>query len=181
MSHDNPDKPPDPLAPEGGLAGPVIADLITKEVEASRAKAASVQTRGLAVISSSGTLVTLLFGLSALATKAQDFALPAATKVPLYLAAVFLALAAFVAILTNAPRKRDAIALSTLRPLLEEQHWHAPEVHAQREVAKGQLTVLEGERRVNVRMAKQLQWAIAFELLGIVCVVGAVITLIAGT
>ena len=106
--------------------------------------------------------------------------LPAATKVPLYLAAVFLALAAFVAIVTNAPRKRDAIALSTLRPLLEEQHWSAPEVYAQRQVAKSQLVVLESERRTNVRMARLLQWAIGLELVGIACVVAAVITLIAG-
>ena len=180
MSDKEPVSPPSATPAEGGLAGPVIADLIAKEVEASRAKAASVQARGLAVISSSGTLVTLLFGLAALATKAQNFALPAATKLPLYLAAGFLALAAFVAILTNAPRKRDAIPTSTLRPLLEETLWNAPAVQAQRQVAMSQLTVFESERKVNVQMARLLQVAIGLELAGIVCVVGAVITLIAG-
>ena len=49
------------------------------------------------MISSSGTLVTLLFGLSAVATTVQHFKLPAAAKPPLYLAAVLLVAAAIAA------------------------------------------------------------------------------------
>jgi hypothetical protein len=180
VTQGGPVSPPPNQATQGELAGPVIAELIAKEVEAARAKATSVQSRGLAVISSSGTLVILLFGLSALATKAQNFALPTNTKLPLYLAAVFLVLAAFAAIATNAPRKRDAIPPSKLRPLLEEDLWKAPAIHAQREVAMSQLTIFESERRVNRWMARLLQIAIALELMGIAWVMWAVVMLVAG-
>jgi hypothetical protein len=179
VTENGPASPKPNQVEDGGLAGPVIAELIAKEVEAARASAASVQSRGLAVISSSGTLVILLFGLSALATKAQNFSLPTHTKLPLYLAAVFLVLAALAGIATNLPRKRDAIPPSKLRPLLEADLWSAPAVHAQREVAMSQLTVFESERRSNVKMAYLLIAAIMLEIIGIACVMWAVVTLIA--
>jgi hypothetical protein len=179
VTQERPVQPPPSQPAQGELSGPVIAELIAKEVEATRTKAASLQSRGLAVISSSGALVTLLFGLSALATKAQNFTLPANTRLPLYLAVVFLILAASAAIITNAPRSRDAIAISTLRPLLEENLWNAPAIYAQRAVARSQLDVFAGERRINIKMARLLQTAIAFELIGIAGVGWAVIELIA--
>lgn len=97
---------PSPAGPPAiaGQAGPLIADLITKELDAEESVTASLQSRGLAVISSSGTLVTLLFGLSAVATTAQHLELQAAAKPPLYLAAVLLVAAAIAGIVTNAPR-----------------------------------------------------------------------------
>jgi hypothetical protein len=179
VTQNSPGSGPDNRATEGDLAGPVIADLVAEELEAARAMAASVQTRGLAVISSSGTLVVLLFGLSTLATKAQNFTLPMQTKPPLYLAAVFFVLAASTGITTNLPQKKDAIALSTLHPLLKERYWNVSAVHAKREVAKSQLTILESQRRTNIRRARFLTFAITFELIGLTCVMLAVIMLIA--
>jgi hypothetical protein len=160
-------------------AGVVIAELITKEVENARAAAASIQGRGLAVISSSGTLVTLLFGLSALATKAQSFTLPSSVKLPLDLAAVFLVLAALAGIVTNAPRRSDVVALKNLSPLLEDQYWHAPAFEAKREVARTQLAVAQAARTLNIRAARCLLTAIAFELAGVASVMWSVMALIA--
>src|SRR5690242_8999727 len=68
-----PDKVSQPgPALNGEQAGPVIADLIAKELDTERSVMVSLQSRGLAVISSAGTLVTLLFGLSTLAIKAEN-------------------------------------------------------------------------------------------------------------
>lgn len=53
------------MTPPTDQAGVVIAEVIRQELESSRTAAASLQSRGLAVISSAGTLVALLFGLSA--------------------------------------------------------------------------------------------------------------------
>src|SRR5580704_9812569 len=121
---------------EAAQAGPLIAGLITRELDAQRAITASLQSRGLAVISSSGTLVTLLFGLSAVATTAQHFKLPAAAKPPLYVAAVLLVAAAIAGIATNAPRGSKLTALRRLRPLLEDPFWDYPAGPARQEVAK---------------------------------------------
>ncbi|MBN9742406.1 hypothetical protein DMP23_15055 [Amycolatopsis sp. A1MSW2902] len=160
-------------------SGPVIASLIDKEIDNARANASSLQVRGLAVISSSGTLVTLLFGLSALSTKAQNFVLPDAVKLPLYLAAALLVLAAAAGIFTNAPRRSDAIALKNLTPLIaEDRYWNAPSIYAEREVAKTRLTVLQNSRAINISTARTLLVAIVLEIAGVACVTWAVTSLV---
>lgn len=162
----------------GELAGPVIAALITHELEIARGRASSLQARGLAVISSAGTLVTLLFGLSALATKAENFALPSSTKLPLAMAAVCLIAAAVAAIWTNAPRKVGGIALTDLESMITGELWRRPAAGAQQKVAVAQLRMAQGERAVNKDIARKLAIAICLEIAGIACVAWAVIALI---
>jgi hypothetical protein len=164
---------------DGGQAGPLIADLITKELDTEQAAADSLQSRGLAVISSSGTLVTLLFGLSAVATTAQHFKLPAAAKPPLYVAAVLLVAAAISGIATNAPRGSKLTALRRLRPLLESPYWDYPAEPARRQVARTQLAVAEGARAANRIRARFLLAGIILEIAGIASTMVAVIALIA--
>ncbi|HKS49335.1 MAG TPA: hypothetical protein VJT49_30350 [Amycolatopsis sp.] len=163
---------------DSGLAGPVIAALIVKEAEKAEAAAGSVQSRGLAVISSSGTLVTLLFGLAALATKVQNFVLPGSTKLPLCLSALFLVLAAVLGIATNLPRGTEAVALRDLRPLLEDRAWNAPAVNADQQIARTQLTTVESTRKRNIKVARLLITAISLEIVGIACVMWSVLSLI---
>jgi hypothetical protein len=163
----------------GDQAGPLIADLITKELDAEQAATDSLQSRGLAVISSSGTLVTLLFGLSAVATTSQHFKLPAGAKPPLYVAAVLLVLAAISGIATNAPRGSKLTALRRLGPLLESPYWEYPAGPARREVAKTQLAVAEGARAANRLRARFLLAGIVLEIAGIASTMVAVIVLIA--
>jgi hypothetical protein len=164
------------MADEASSAGHLISALIAKELENSRTTATSVQARGLAVISTSGTLVTLLFGLSALATKTQNLTLTSGMRMPLYLAAIFLVLAAVAGLATNAPRRKDLVAFTSLRRILDsDQDWNAPAFHAERAIARAQLTIAETARNLSIRMARFLQVAITLELLGIGCVVWAVI------
>jgi hypothetical protein len=164
---------------DGERAGPLIADLITKELDTEQAATDSLQSRGLAVISSSGTLVTLLFGLSAVATTSQHFKLPAAAKPPLYVAAVLLVAAAIAGIATNAPRGSKLTALRRLRPLLEPPFWDYPAGSARREVARTQLTVAEGARAANRVRSRFLLAGIILEIAGIASTMVAVIALIA--
>jgi hypothetical protein len=164
---------------EAAQAGPLIAGLITKELEAQRAITASLQSRGLAVISSSGTLVTLLFGLSAVATTAEHFKLPGPAKPPLYAAAVLLVAAAVAGIVTNAPRNVRATALARLRPLVESPYWEYPVGPAQQEVARTQLAAAEAVRAGNQVRARWLLAAIILEIAGIASTMAAVIALIA--
>jgi hypothetical protein len=170
--------PAGPLA-IAGQAGPLIADLITKELDAEESVTASLQSRGLAVISSSGTLVTLLFGLSAVATTAQHLKLPAAAKPPLYLAAVLLVAAAIAGIVTNAPRGGKVTALRNLAPLLEQPYWDYPVGPAQQEVARRQLAAAEVARAGNNTRARWLLIGIILEIAGIASTMAAVIALIA--
>jgi hypothetical protein len=166
--------------PAEEVAGPVIAQLIAKEVERTQATTASLQSRGLAVISSSGTLVTLLFGLSALATRGTDFTLTTATKVPLVLAAVLLVLAAVAGIATNAPRQKHAIGLDGLAPLLDDERWSAAAKQALQATARSQLTIAKVARGANRTMARFLLAGIVLEIAGVACITWAVIALIGG-
>lgn len=164
---------------DGEQAGPLIADLITKELDTEQAATDALQSRGLAVISTAGTLVTLLFGLSAVATTAQHFKLPAAAKPPLYAAAVLLVAAAIAGIATNAPRGSKLTALQRLRPLLESPYWEYPAGPARREVARTQLTVAEAARAGNRIRSRFLLAGIILEIAGIASTMVAVIALIA--
>jgi hypothetical protein len=160
------------------LAGSVIAGLIAKEIDSTRADASSLQARGLAVISSAGTLVTLLFGLSALSTQAKNFVLPATVKPPLFAAAGLLVIAAILGIATNAPRITDKVNLNKLGPLLEDQWYSSPAVAAQQEVARTQLAVAQRSRVLTVTLARFLLASIIVEIVGVACVVWAVVALI---
>jgi hypothetical protein len=165
--------------PDPEPAGLVIAELVAKELDNENTVSASIQARGLAVISSSGTLVTLLFGLSALATKAQNFKLPPSVKPPLYIAAILLVAAAAVGIMTNAPGRSEAIALPKLKPLLESPYWDFPSIKAKQEVARTELKVLLAVRKRNRSKAKFLLVSIILEIMGVTSVMWAVIALIA--
>lgn len=175
-----PDKASQPdLATDAEQAGPVIADLIGKELDTERSVMASLQARGLAVISSAGTLVTLLFGLSALAMKAEQFRLPPGTRLPLYTATALLVGAAVAGIVTNAPRGAGRANLSDLSDHLDSPYWEYPAAQAQREVARSQLRSAQSMRKSNRFRARFLLGAIVLEIAGIACVMWAAIALIA--
>ena len=137
----------------------MIANLITKELADERSVTASLQSRGLAVIGSSGTLVALLFGLSAVATTVRHFKLPAAARPPLYPPAVLLVAAAVAGIMTNAPRSSKGTAPRRLRPLVESPYW-----------------AVRADNRV---LSRYLLTAITLEIAGIASTMAAVIALIA--
>jgi hypothetical protein len=160
------------------LAGPVIAELIAKELDNARSSIASVQSRGLAVVTTSGTLVTLLFGFSAFVTKAQNYTLPSAAKLPLYLAAGLFVLAAVAGIVTNAPWWRKTIDVNELDNLIADPLWGADAESAAKRVAEARLTVVKSLRSANTVIAWILLGGIVLEILAIAAVTWAVFVLI---
>lgn len=75
-----------------------------KEVAAGEAaRKTSLEQRGSAVIATSGTVTTLLFGLVALVTQSSDFDLPVQAKGPIGVALALLVGACVLSIVTNAP------------------------------------------------------------------------------
>jgi hypothetical protein len=84
-------------------AGPEYASNYEALVRGQDERKFSLEQRGLAVITTSGTLATLLFGLVALATKSNDFRLPVRASGPLAVALGAFAAAALLALLTMHP------------------------------------------------------------------------------
>jgi uncharacterized integral membrane protein len=139
------------------------AAYIDKQLSREEERRKSLEARGVLVITSSGTLATLLLGLVAIATKAgATFALPDGARLPLALALIGFTVAALLAIATNVPRKSDEAIVSGLQGLLE-QYWNDPELEALRTVAQNQINVLASGKRVNRDKAYALVAAMTAE------------------
>jgi uncharacterized membrane protein YcjF (UPF0283 family) len=143
-------------------------EYIKELVDAQEARKTSLEQRGLAVISSSGVLVTLLFGLTALTVKREStFAIPDWAAGFLIAALVFFILAALSAIVTNLPRGYEGVQVGGLRNAVNKR-WEDDDATASRMVALTRLKVLASAKQKN-------------EQKGIALVVGMLLEIIAVT
>lgn len=94
----------EPPAKSNDVAKP-YADLVTDLLQAENAIVNGLETRGVAVVSTSGALVTLLLGLAGLVTRVQSFHVSPTVLILASLAVVFFLLAGLVAMWINRPRK----------------------------------------------------------------------------
>jgi hypothetical protein len=161
------------------LAGAkAYAAFIAEQVDRQEARKSSLESRGVTVITTSGTLATLLLGLTAIATKAQDtFMLPDEARPPLALALIAFVLAAVAAIFTNAPRNYKEATVESLRKLVETS-WDDTERVALQEVAKAQLRVLERAKEMNGQKARALVAGVMFETAAVAALAWAMIVLL---
>ncbi|MGH3040254.1 MAG: hypothetical protein ACRDNG_00655 [Gaiellaceae bacterium] len=154
--------------------GAVYAEYIKEQVDAQEARKVSLEQRGLAVITTSGVLVTLLFGLTALSVRrASTFVVPDAAAGLLVAALVFFVLAALLAILTNVPRSYEGVTVEALRKAVKERR-EDTEAVASEMVALTRLKVLASAKKNNDFKGNALVIAMACEILA-VALVGAAI------
>jgi hypothetical protein len=114
------------------------------------------------VITTSGTLATLLLGLAALTTRAeQTFKLPADAQDPLEWTLIAFAFAALASIFTQLPLSYREASTKGLRGLLETA-WNDSEEVALDAVARNRLSVLKRAKTVNGIKA----WALFLAVLG---------------
>ena len=86
--------------PEGS---DVYADFVKSLLDAESLRKSSLEQRGIGIITSSGALVTLLFGLIAVITSSKTFVLHARVHGWLAAAAILFVLAALAGIVMNVP------------------------------------------------------------------------------
>jgi uncharacterized membrane protein len=99
----------------------VYGAFLDAELKAQDARKASFEQRGLAVVTTSGVLVTLLFALAGLSTEAkQTFALPQNARAWLAAALVAFVLAAAAALATNLPLSYQAVEADDVKGRLKE-------------------------------------------------------------
>jgi hypothetical protein len=85
-------------------AGTAYGELIACQLAEERGRKTSLEARGVTVITTSSTLATLLFALTAAGlTSARAFRLPDLAKLPLVLALCAFVAAAVLVLLTNVP------------------------------------------------------------------------------
>jgi hypothetical protein len=150
--------------PDRGSA--VYASYIDAQVAAEDARKDSIEKRGLAVITTSGTIVSLLFGLVAVLTGVDKYVLPGGAESWLYAALGAFVVACIGGIATNAPLKYEAVLPERLRSALTGRWEDTPE-EADRMVALTELKVLSKASRVNTVKALILVAAVVAEVLAV--------------
>ena len=141
-------EPQPPSKPEtSGYA--VYADFIEKVLDAQEARKTSTEQRGVAVITTAGTLVTLLFAVIGLATRrTQTYSLPGMTKNWLIAAVVLLVLAAVCGLATNAPLRYKNVKANDLRRAVDNM-WNEDAWSAAGRITRSRIDILERAARMN--------------------------------
>jgi hypothetical protein len=153
---------------------PVYGEFIKDELEVQDKRKTSFEQRGLAVITTSGALVTLLFALAALSTKkAATFTLPDSAEMWLSIALVLFFISALSALITNAPLIYQAVPAEKIRERLREKPPRDADAAA-RDVAFTRIDELESAKRMNTIKGWALAAAMLFEALAVGCVAIAV-------
>ena len=96
-------------------AGEILNEVVQDALDDARALKESFQHRSVIVITTSGTLVAITLGMSALATGSAGFVMPRPALLCVIVALALLLAAAFVALLNNMPRQQQAVDLDKLR------------------------------------------------------------------
>jgi hypothetical protein len=152
--------------------------LVADQLADERAKKSSLEQRGMAVISTSGTLVTITLGFVALATRAETYVLGAPVVVLLVLALVGLVLAAATGLVVNLPARLPVVDARELAEVARTG-WNddpGPEaVRAEHEVLAQLLTDL---RQVNQRRARLLFAALLVEVTALAVMAVAVVVVL---
>jgi hypothetical protein len=149
----------------------VYAEFIEKLVDAESARRTTLEQKAGAVITTSGTLVTLLFGLVAVLTTKQSFKLPSAAQGWLVGAAFLFAFAAVIALLIGVPRPYGEADL-TIDELAGM--WSDPISDARAAVAGLRLQALETGRLRNTAKARMLITAMGIEVVAVIALAIAV-------
>jgi hypothetical protein len=149
-------------------------DFIKDELDVQDKRKASFEQRGVAVITTSGTLVTLLFALAALSTKHDaTFTLPASARTWLFIALPLFFVSALAALLSNAPLLYQAVPAPKIRDRLREKPPRDAEAAA-KDVAFSRLDALESAKKMNSIKGWALAVAMGCEALAIGCVAVAI-------
>jgi hypothetical protein len=150
------------------------AALMLQLVTDQDARKASIEQRALAVVTTSGTLVTLLFGLVALLSKSNDYEMPRAAEGPLGIGAGLLVVAAVLALATNAPLPGYKNADDDGLDPIFDRYWKESKIDAELRVAVMRKGIYAAASRMNGVKAKLLIAAMTFEVAGVLAIALAI-------
>lgn len=148
-------------------------NFIKDELEAQDKRKTSFEQRGLAVITTSGTLVTVLFALAALSTRSDTFVLTGAARDWLVRSLLFFVLAAVAAVITNIPVKYEAVTAEGIRKRLGEKPIRNADAAAS-DIALTRLNALENAKKKNGFKGWILVAGMVLEVVAVGCVAIAI-------
>ena len=160
-------------------AGTAVKEFIEQELESERTKKSSLEARGLAVITTSGALVTLLFAVAAVVIKSPHFALPSLARWFLVASSACFVLAASLGIFCNVPNRYLQVDPKSLTVLLTEDIWNEPGVDAQRELTAARLAELSAAQAQNQIKAVAVVFGMGLQVVAVLLTTAAVMVIFA--
>jgi hypothetical protein len=159
-------------------AGDEYATLVKEQLDGAYAKQASFEQRGIAVVTTSGTLASLLFGLVAAITTKSGFNFSAVAEGLILAALASFLGAAVLGLFVNRPRLRRSVVgidPSTFRQqVLNMRAWQASSAQGSLAATDVRLQMLNDARIGNGIRARVLSAAFVLEGLAAVLLAGAV-------
>lgn len=147
-------------------AGEVFADFVKDQLEQEDKRRASLETRGVGVITVSGTLVTLLFGISAVVTKNAAFTAPAEVRQRLSWALLAFAVSSVIAIGTTMPLATQIVDATRLGPEIQHR-WGSTLDAAQKKITGTRVADLTSAQRVNTIKSLLLMTAVSAQVVAV--------------
>ena len=159
-----------------GGAGEVYARVISHLLALETTRKASIEQRGIAVITTAGGLVSLLIALSALVLSDHGSTrLVHGSRVLLVVAIAGFIAAAALGVAANSPRRYGGFTFEDLDRLVQKTAWLADRDEAALEVAREQVAELKIAVGLNNQKAKYVQWAITSEVIAVGIVAAAIV------
>ncbi len=136
----------DPLPAEADTGATAYSDYVEALEADEAARKSSLESRGVNIITTSGALVTLLFGLVAVLTGSKNFSLPAPAHTYLIVAVILFVAATGLGVIINLPIFYQVATLTT-EDLQTVWPWSASDAKAK--IAVTRLRLITSARRGN--------------------------------
>lgn len=159
-------------------AGAAYVQLIDEQLREERSRKVSLEGRGISVITTSGTIVALLFGLTAGLTAGLGHSLPKIVRLPLLLSLIAFVAAASLGLATNVPLKYREPTSRGLAKLIDPIFWSATAITGELRVSEAKVRILSAARTANNLKAMLYIIAIGSELLATVFLAWAVVAIL---
>jgi hypothetical protein len=147
----------DPVDDEQGA---VYCAFIEAELGTERERRSNLDSRGVTLVTTSSSLVTLLAAVGAFVLRSDKFALPSAAKVPLLVALCAFAIAAACGIMATWLHKSTVADVADLRAM-RTSRWKDDPIDSRNAVAFINIKTIESLRNKNDRKAR---WLISGQL-----------------
>jgi hypothetical protein len=159
-------------------AGDVYAQVIDELLKFERDRKAVLEQKALAVITSSGVLVTLLFGFISIVKTQGAPTVPMLARLFLVGALIVLLISALLGLRINSPVDYSPLGVKNdLHPMVEE-HWNGTENDARQSVAEFRVEEIDRWRTENGRKAHLLQRAFLAQSCGVALLALCVVVLL---
>lgn len=158
--------------------GEFLAPVAKEQLQIERQTRSSLVQRASLVITTSGTLVTLLLGAAALVTKSQSFTPPRYVLIEVTVAVVLFVLAAVVALVVNWPWSQRVIKVEVLKSATYEDRWDRTDLAIRRDTHDDVVTALASCRTTNRWLGWGLMAALGIESVAVVVLAVSVLQML---